>query len=75
MALDPLLTDAELAELAKTPEAGTDDAGSTKMRSLSEIIEAEKYAAARKARRRGPFFSVTRGIPPGTVGPCGTSDS
>lgn len=61
--------DAALAEAAASPASFSVDGLSQSNRSISELIEADKYlrSRARAARRRHPLAGlVTHLVPPGT---------
>ncbi|TXH09522.1 MAG: hypothetical protein E6R04_07920 [Spirochaetes bacterium] len=61
------LTDA-IVEAAQSPQSASGEAGSVTARSISELIEADKYAKAQAAttgRRRGLIINKLR--PPGSI--------
>ncbi len=64
MAIDP---DQVIEDAISNPKKVTTSEASVEMRSADEINALLDRAAARRPRK--PPFSVTRGIPPGTVGP------
>jgi hypothetical protein len=61
-----------IAEEAVSPASSSSDGQASAGRSISELIEADQYLAAKAAaaqRRRGIVF--TQLIPPGTLPDCG----
>jgi hypothetical protein len=57
-----------IQEAASEPEEATVDGVHVKQRSLSEVIEADKYSCAKRAMRQKNFgLTRVKIIPPGTV--------
>lgn len=57
-----------IREAAQEPVSASSDAGSVTQRSLSELIEADRYLASKEAvRSRSRGLKLSKFIPPGTV--------
>ena len=63
---DNTLTDA-IAENAAGPKRAAGDTGSIEQHSLPDLIEADKYLAAKKAARKGKGLGIrfVKLVPPG----------
>lgn len=52
---------------AKRPLSASGDEGSVQSRSISELIEADRYLASKRASASGRGFRITKLSPPGSV--------
>ncbi len=67
-------TDDQLAAKIAAPKLVIVDGNQVERATGKDDVALDTHIAARKARRRGPFFATTRAILPGAVGPLASGE-